>query len=241
MIPRRVTRAALAVVGDDGTGPMWQRLSPDGRQVLRLANLEARELGHPCIADEHLLLGILRHGTDPTAALLREHGLDLDAARAALLTVGPTLSPRADPTTALRGLGIDLDQVRHRLESTFGADAVRAAERRVRRRPRWRLRWRGGHPRPGPLCRYLLTKRAYHFAIDHADHRGDTRIEPHHLLYGALRDAQDPVGTQLSRRGRAGLTALGWTPGRPNPLHLLLGACGIDPAQLAAELAVSGL
>ncbi|GAA0945947.1 hypothetical protein Vau01_108750 [Virgisporangium aurantiacum] len=214
---------------------MWQRLSPAGRQVLRLADLEARELGHPCIADEHLLLGILRHDTNPTAALLREHGLDLDAARAALLAVGPTLNPRTDPAAALRGLGIDLDQVRHRLEATFGADAVRAAERRVRRRP-W---WRGGHARPGPLCRYLLTKRAYHFAIDHADHRGDTRIEPHHLLYGALRDARDPVGTRLSRRGRAGLTALGWTPDRPNPLNLLLHARGIDPVTLAADLAGS--
>jgi hypothetical protein len=126
------------VIGDDGTGSMWQRLSRDGLQMLAMASLEARELGHPCTADEHLLLGILRHGTNPTAALLRELGLDLTTARTALLEVGPTLGPRTDPSGALRSVGIDVDQVRQRLEATFGTDAVRAAERRVRRRPRWR-------------------------------------------------------------------------------------------------------
>jgi ATP-dependent Clp protease ATP-binding subunit ClpA len=235
VIPRRVKLALLALIGDDGTGPMWQRLSRDGLQVLVMASREARELGHPCTADEHLLLGILRHGTSPTAALLRDQGLDLASARAALLEVGPALGPRTDPTGALRSVGIDVEQVRQRLEATFGADAVRAAERRVRRRP-W---WRGGHRRPSPLCGYFLAKRAYQFAAEYADDRGDTQIEPYHLLYGALRDAQDPLGTRLSRRSRASLATLGLTPGRPNPLRLLLRARGIDPAVLAADLAGS--
>jgi hypothetical protein len=235
VIPRRVRFAILAVIGDDGTGPLWQRLGPDGLRVVGLAHREARELGHPCTADEHVLLGVLRHGTSPAAALLHDQGLDLAAARAALLEVGPTLGPRTDPAGSLRSVGIDVDQVRQRLEATFGVDAVRAAERRVRRRP-W---WRGGHPRPSPLCVYLLAKRAYQFAVEFADERGDTRIEPRHLLYGALRDAQDPLGTELSRRSRANLATLGWTPGRPNPLRLLLQARGIDPAGLAAALAVS--
>jgi ATP-dependent Clp protease ATP-binding subunit ClpA len=233
VIPRRVKLKLLAVIGDDGTGPMWQRLSRDGLQVLAMASREARELGHPCTADEHLLLGILRHGTSRTATLLRDQGLDLATARAALLEVGPTLDPRADPADALRSVGIDVDQVRQRLEATFGADAVRAAERRVRRRP-W---WRGGHPRPSPMCGYFLAKRAYQFAAEYADDRGDAQIEPHHLLYGALRDAQDPLGTQLSRRSRTSLATLGWTPGRTNPLRLLLQARGIDPAELAAAVA----
>ena len=147
---RRVKRALLALIGDDGTGPLWQRLSPDGWQVLKLASAEARDLSHPCMAGEHLLLGVLRHGTNRTAVRLRADGLDLTAARATLLAVGPSLSPRADPGDALRRVGIDVDRVRQRLETTFGAEAVRAAERRVRRRP-W---WRGGHRRPRPLCGY---------------------------------------------------------------------------------------
>jgi hypothetical protein len=86
------------------------------------------------------------------------------------------------------------------------------------------------------MCGYFLAKRAYQFAVEYADDRGDARIEPHHLLYGALRDAQDPLGTQLSRRSRTSLATLGWTPGRTNPLRLLLQARGVDPADLTAAI-----
>src|SRR5688572_9631152 len=138
-----LTRLLRAATGDDEAGPAWDRLTADGREIMRLAYVEARELGHPCLADEHVLLGVLRHGSSRAAALLRNQGLDLTTARAELLRVGPTLGPRIDPAGALGSLGIDVEQVRRRLEATFGADALASAERRVRRRPRWR----GGHPR----------------------------------------------------------------------------------------------
>jgi ATP-dependent Clp protease ATP-binding subunit ClpA len=235
-----VTRARLTgllrrVTNDDGTGAMWDRLTPDGREVLRLAFVESGELGHPCLADEHVLLGLLRHGTSGAAALLQAQGLDLATARAELLRVGPTLGPSVDPARALRTLGIEIEQVRGRLEATFGTHAVEAAERRVRRRPRWR----GGHPRPSPLCAHLLAKRSFEFAARYADQRGDTGIGPEHLLYGVLQDAQDPLGTQLSRRSRRQLTGLGWTTGRPNPLRLLLEARGIEVNRLTTKLSGS--
>jgi ATP-dependent Clp protease ATP-binding subunit ClpA len=222
----------LAAIGDDGTGAVWERLTPEGREVLRLAFVEARELGHPCLADEHVLLGLLRHGASEAAAALRGQGLDLADARAELLRVGPTLGPRVDPAGALRSLGIDAQEVRRRLEATFGAHALQAAEWRVRRRPRWR----GGHPRPNPLCVYLLAKRSFAIAAELADRRGDPGIGPEHLLYGVLHDARDPLGAQLSRRSRRQLAAFGWTSGRPNPLRLMLEARGINLTQLAAEL-----
>jgi ATP-dependent Clp protease ATP-binding subunit ClpA len=229
---RRLTRLLRAAIGDDGTAKMWERLTPQGQEVIRLAYVEARELGHPCLADEHVVLGVLRHGTSQAAALLRAQGLDLPGARAELLRVGPTLGPRVDPAGALRGIGIDVEQVRQRLEATFGANAVRVAERRVRRRPRWR----GGHARPNPLCVYLLAKRSLEFAARFADHQGESGIGPEHLLHGALRDARDPLGTQLSRRSRRELGTLGWTAGRPNPVRLMLEARDIDLSRLAAEL-----
>ena len=40
----RLTRLLRAAIGDDGTGAMWSRLTPEGRQVLRFAGIEAREL-----------------------------------------------------------------------------------------------------------------------------------------------------------------------------------------------------
>ncbi|MGH3785015.1 MAG: hypothetical protein ACRDRG_00325 [Pseudonocardiaceae bacterium] len=128
--------------------------------------------------------------------------------------------------------GIDIEQVRQRLESTFGTDALRAAERRVRRRPRWR----GGRPRPAPLCVHLLAKRALELAARFATRRGDPGIGPQHLLYGVLQDARDPIGTQLSRRSRKQLNPLGFTPGAPNPVRLQLEAHDLDLNQLVAEL-----
>ncbi len=202
---RRLTRVLAAAIGDDGTGGRWERLSPDSHDVLRLAYLEAGELGHPCLADEHVLLGLLRQDTSQAAALLHAAGLDLPTVRAELQRVGPTLGPRVDPAGALRALGIEVEEVRRRLEATFGAQAVYAAERRVRRRPRWR----GGHAGPSPLCVYLLAKRSFLIAADFADRRGDARIGPEHLLYGVLHDARDPLGTQLSRRSRRQLAGLG--------------------------------
>jgi ATP-dependent Clp protease ATP-binding subunit ClpA len=207
----RLRLVALAAIGDDGTAPLWNRLTPEGREVLRFARAEARELGHPCLAGEHVVLGVLREGTSRAAALLRAHGLDLATVRADLLRFGPSLGPTADPAEALRALGIEVDAIRRRLAATFGPDAVSAAERRVRRRPRWR----GGHPRPGPLCGYLLARRSFHLAIHCADRNGDAGIGPEHLLYGVLRDARDPLGTRVSRRSRRRLAGHGWTAGRP--------------------------
>jgi hypothetical protein len=120
----RVTRLVRAATGDDGTGAVWSRLTPDGREVIDLAFAESRELGHPCMAGEHLLLGLLRHGASPAAALLRARGLDLDSARAGLRWAGPALGPGASPAAALRALGIDAGEVRQRLEASFGADAL---------------------------------------------------------------------------------------------------------------------
>jgi hypothetical protein len=228
----RLTRLAGAAIGDDGVGAVWERLTPDGGEVIRLAFDEARELEHPCLADEHMVVGLLRHGTSQAAALLRAQGLELATARAELLRIGPSLGPGVDPADALRTLGIEVEEVRRHLEAAFGSHALQAAERRVRRRPRWR----GGHPRPSPLCGYLLAKRSFLIAARFANRRGDARIGPEHLLYGALQDAGDPLGAQLSRRSRRRLAALGWTGGRPNPLRLLLEARGIDPMRLAAEL-----
>ena len=199
---------------------------------MRLAFVEARELESPCLADEHVLVGVLRHGTSEAATLLRARGLDLATARAELIRVGATLGPRVDPAGALRSLGIEVEEVRRRLEATFGADALQAAERRVRRRPRWR----GGHPRPDPLCTYVLAKRSFDIAARFANERGDAGIGPEHLLFGILHDARHPLGAQLGRRTRRELAMLGWSAGRSNPLQLLLEARGVDLTRLAAQL-----
>jgi len=61
-------------------------------------------------------------------------------------------------------------------------------------------------------------------------------VTPEHLLYGVLRDLDDPYGAQLGWRGRRHLAQLGWTIGPVNPAAALLQAHGIDPVGLRAEL-----
>jgi ATP-dependent Clp protease ATP-binding subunit ClpA len=228
-----LSRRVRATIGDDGTGGFWNRLTPQGREVLRFAFVEARELGHPCLADEHLLLGVLRHADSRAARLLQARRLDLATTRAQIRELGPTLGPAADPAGALQSIGVDVEEIRRRLEATFGSGTLHAAERRVRRRPRWR----GGHPRPAPLCVHILAKRAFELAARFAAGRGDAGIGPDHLFYGVLQDALDPLGTSLSRRGRRQLAPLGFRPGRANPVRLHLEAHGIELSQLAEQLA----
>ena len=57
---------------------MFERFTPDARQVVVLAQEEARALRHDHVGTEHLLLALLRLDT-PTAAALRRHGLQHDA------------------------------------------------------------------------------------------------------------------------------------------------------------------
>jgi ATP-dependent Clp protease ATP-binding subunit ClpA len=52
------------------------------KKVLELAMTEARELDHSYVGTEHLLLGLLREEKGIAAQVLRDAGLELDAARA---------------------------------------------------------------------------------------------------------------------------------------------------------------
>ena len=82
----------------------------------------------------------------------------------------------------------------------------------------------------------MFAKRALWLATCYAEGQGESAVGPEHLLYGVLRDLDDPYDAQLGRRGRRHLTQLGWTIGTVNPAGALLQAHGIEPIQLRAEL-----
>jgi hypothetical protein len=215
---------------------MWDRLTPAARRAMGSASEESEQLGHGYIGDEHVILGLLGQQASQASSLLRRHGLDLPGARAELQRmVAAGLTPRAhtDEVRALRAVGIDVETVRQRLVTEFGAEAVGEAVWRASRRP-W---WRGGGRRRTPLCGPpFIAKRALQLAASYADGRGDAAVTPEHLLHGVLRDLDDPHGAQLGRRGRKHLAQLGWTIGTVNPAAALLQAHGIDPVRLRAEL-----
>jgi ATP-dependent Clp protease ATP-binding subunit ClpA len=215
---------------------MWDRLTPAARRVMGLAAEESEQLGHGYLGDEHVILGLLRGQASRASSLLLAHGLDLASGRAELQRLAADgLMPRslADDAGALRALGIDVETVRQRLVAAFGAEAVGAAVWRASRRP-W---WRGGGRRRTPLCGPpFFAKRAMQLAACQAERRGAAGVTPEHLLYGVLRDLDDPYGARLGRRGRKHLTQLGWVTGTVNPASVLLQAHGIDPAGLRSEL-----
>ena len=203
---------------------MWDRLSPEAREVMRLALAESGQLGHGYVGDEHVLLGLLRAQASHASSLLQGHGVDLASARAELRRLSAAgLMPRsrADDAGALRAVGVDVEAVRQRLVTAFGADAVGAAVWRASRRP-W---WRGAGRR-----------RAMYLASCYAQSREAAAVTPEHLLRGVLRDLEDPYGAQLGRRGRKHLAQLGWTLGPVNPASALLQAHHVDPVRLRSEL-----
>lgn len=120
---------------------MFQRFTHDARQVVVTAEEHARRLGHGWIGCEHLLLGCARSETS-VGALFRDRGARppvVEDAIAALIGTGPG---DGDDKVALATLGIDLDQVRHAVEATFGSGALEGATARGRRGLRRRLRRR---------------------------------------------------------------------------------------------------
>jgi hypothetical protein len=214
---------------------MRDRLSPAAREAMSLALTESEQLGHGYLGDEHVLLGLLRGPASRASSLLRGHGLDLASARAELQRLSAAgLMPRsrADDAGALRAVGIDVEAVRQRLVAAFGAEAVGAAIWRASRRP-W---WRGGGRRRTPLCGPpFFARRAMYLASCYAESREAAAVTPEHLLYGVLRDLDDPHGAPLGR-GRKHLAQLGWAIGPVNPASALLQAHDIDPVRLRSEL-----
>ena len=60
---------------------MFERFTDAARQVVVLAQDEARGLGDAAIGEEHLLLALLRQGDNPAARALADAGVQLEAAR----------------------------------------------------------------------------------------------------------------------------------------------------------------
>ena len=163
---------------------MFERFTPEAREVVVLAQEEARILRHDHIGTEHLLLALLRLDT-PTTAVLRRHGLDhAEVAEAVASAGGDGLD--AD---ALRTLGIDLDAVRDVVEATFGPGALDPPS--------------GGRRRssPGHIPFTAGTKKVLELSLRETLAMHSNRITDGHVLLGLLRDGQGPTMKVLHDRG----------------------------------------
>ena len=76
-LAERIKRAAMRTRPKD----MFMRFTDQARQVVVLAQHEARELGHRSVGTEHLLLGLLAEGEGVAASALESLGISLEEAR----------------------------------------------------------------------------------------------------------------------------------------------------------------
>jgi ATP-dependent Clp protease ATP-binding subunit ClpA len=184
---------------------MFERFTPMARQVFVRAQEEARSLGHPWLGTEHLLLGVLAEPQARGVSVLTDLGVTLDAGRAALRQLVGRGGLGERDAEALRTLGIDLDEVRRRVEATFGPGALDYPWLSLnvpRRQPRRRRPWRRRRCEPADVTGHLpfmpRAKRALERAQREALALGDRDIGVEHVLLGLL-DPQSNTAVELLR------------------------------------------
>ncbi len=74
-------------------GVMFERFTDGARQVIFLAQGEARTLGHSYIGVEHLLLGLLREEGGAASPVLRSFGVTPELARNEIVRIVPRAAP----------------------------------------------------------------------------------------------------------------------------------------------------
>ena len=171
---------------------MFERFSQGARQVVVLAQEEARRLGHCWIGTEHVLLGLLAERRGVAARTLANLGLSQEQTRRAIIEmvgVGPLTAP--DPK-ALETIGIDLDAVRRKVEESFGPGALeRAGNREACRRDL----------RTGYIPFTPRAKKALELSLREALRLKDRGIDTEHLLLGLLREGKGLAAQFLHRAG----------------------------------------
>jgi ATP-dependent Clp protease ATP-binding subunit ClpA len=171
---------------------MFERFTSEARNAVIGAQQEARRLGHDCVGTEHVLLGLLG-GQGIAARVLADLGVTTPAVEHEVLSyVRPGPFGAAD-AEALGTIGIDLDEVRRRLEASFGPGALRW---RPGRRGRRRGPLPGGHIPFSPRAKKVLE-----LSLREAIRLKHNYIGPEHILLGIVREGEGLAALVLTRLG----------------------------------------
>ncbi|MGH2815263.1 MAG: Clp protease N-terminal domain-containing protein [Actinomycetota bacterium] len=170
---------------------MFERFTDRARRVTVDAQATARRLGHGHIGTEHLLLGLLEN--DGIAAqVLSGAGVTPAAVEREILAEVGRGPLGAGDAEALGAIGIDLDEVRRRMEESFGPGA---------------LHWhpdpgcRGARPRSGHIPFTPRAKKVLELSLREALSLGHRYIGTEHLLLGLIREGEGLAMLVLTRLG----------------------------------------
>ncbi|GLZ43835.1 Clp protease [Actinomycetospora sp. NBRC 106375] len=170
---------------------MFERFTDPARRVVVLAQQDARERADQSIGSEHLLLGLCRASDTRGAALLATHSVTAATVEEDLRRAAPPDPPELPDRDALASVGIDLDEVRSRIEDAFGPGALEST--RAAGRGRKRL-W--GHT---PF--EAGAKKVLELSLREAIRRGDRSIGSEHVLLGMLHRETGRAADILHGRG----------------------------------------
>jgi ATP-dependent Clp protease ATP-binding subunit ClpA len=161
---------------------MFERFTDKARKVVVLANNTATERGDDQIRPVHMLYGLV--STDGVAArALTALGVDPAAVERELgrsAPEGPLGGAASEDAEALAAIGIDLDEIKRRIEDSFGPGALE----RVPLAPRGPLNWTGRLPLDDQAKLTLALSLKEARALHH------NYIGTEHMLLGLLRVAE---------------------------------------------------
>ncbi len=128
-----------AVEKQVGTGPETKPTgnipyTPRVKQVLALANKEAKALNHSYVGTEHILLGLLREGDGVAARVLRSLDVDIERCRnEILIELDPNFSENPETSQEAAGVGPNPQEERKEVKTpalkSFGRDLTEMAKK----------------------------------------------------------------------------------------------------------------
>jgi ATP-dependent Clp protease ATP-binding subunit ClpA len=167
---------------------MFERFTPAARSAVMRAQDETRLLAHPMVDCAHVLLGVLLEADSTGARALRSLEVEAEALRDGVRRSDGFTFTVAE-AEALRTVGIELDDVRRRIEETFGPGALgRTFDPR---------RARGG----GHIPFTSGAKKALELALREALQLGHRYIGTEHIVLGLIRDERSSALRLLQERG----------------------------------------
>lgn len=168
---------------------MFERFTAAAKHVVTRAVREAQQQEAPEITPEHLALALLANASTQAGRTLAEHGVTREDIVSAYETSRRRGGLTDSETTALRGLGIDVDDVMTSVEGAHGRGAMATAPRRRRFfAPR-------GHIPFGADAKKVLEG-----SLREAVDLGNRRLGDEHLLLALLNSATAATDA-LNRRG----------------------------------------